>query len=353
MKQYDNTKCLRKTTIGGQALIEGLMMIGPDKKAMAVRNPAGRIQLEYLDSAPTSKIETIPFLRGPVKIFKQLFIGTKAMMRSAEIAEPDDETALKADLKAVEAVPGKEQEATYKARAEESHREAVEEAQKPRAEKSENGKNSSKIGLYISVIISLFFSVFLFMLLPGIIVDLLRSILRIEADAGRTSFLLTLFEGFVRVAIFIFYLWIVSKMKDIKRVWQYHGAEHKTIACYEAMEELTVDNIRKYTRFHPRCGTSFMFLVMIVSIIVLAFIGWRSRLINFLVRLIILPVIAAVTYEIIRLVGRYDNVLTRIISKPGLAMQRLTTAEPDDSMLEVAIVAMQAVLPKVEGSDAW
>ncbi len=330
MEQDQNTACLRKTTIGGQALIEGLMMIGPEKKAMAVRDPNGEIQLEYLETTPVSKVEKIPFLRGPVKVFKQLILGTKAMMRSAEIAEPEEQ-ADKSDKNG-----------------------------KLRGEPADQGKNdqkeskqSSKFGIYISVIISLLASIFLFMLLPGIIVDLIRSLLKIEITSSSTGFWFTLIEGLVRVGIFILYLWLVSKMKDIKRVWQYHGAEHKTIACYEAKQDLTVENIRKFTRFHPRCGTSFLFLIMIVSIIILAFIGWRSRLINFIVRLLILPIIAAVTYEIIRLVGRYDNSLTRLISKPGLAMQRLTTAEPDDSMLEVAIAAMEAVIPSVEGSDAW
>ena len=191
------------------------------------------------------------------------------------------------------------------------------------------------------------------MIIPGAIVDLIRSLAGIVANTKGISLLLTLFEGVIRVAIFILYLWLVSRMDDIKRVWQYHGSEHKTIACYEAKMPLTVENIKTFSRFHPRCGTSFMFLVMIVSIIVLAFIGWRSRLINFVIRLLLLPIIAGITYEIIRIVGKYDNPVTRAISKPGLAMQRLTTAEPDDSMIEVAIVAMNAVLPDIEGSDEW
>lgn len=308
MSNKNNYTEQRKTTIGGQALIEGLMMIGPDKRAMAIRDPNGEIVLEYLEKSRTNKIEHIPFLRGPVRIFKQLILGTKALMRSAEIAEPEDE----------------DEENTI-----------------------------TQAALYFSVVISIFFSVFLFMILPGVITDLIRTGIGVVADTRGISLLLTMLEGLIRVAIFILYLWLVSRMDDIKRVWQYHGAEHKTIACYEAQMPLTVENIRNFTRFHPRCGTSFLFLVMIVSIIVLAFIGWRSRLINFIVRLLLLPFISAITYEIIRLVGRYDNVVTRAISKPGLAMQRLTTAEPDDSMLEVAIVAMEAVIPDVDGSDEW
>lgn len=309
-EKINNNQEIRKTTIGGQALIEGLMMIGPEKKAMAVRNPEGEIELEFIKGKSTSKIEKIPFLRGPVRLFKQLIVGTKAMMRSADIAEADE-------------IKDKEK------------------------------KKESQLTIYISVIVSLLFSVFLFMLVPGVIVDLISSLLGVAVDSKASSLMLTLAEGLVRVIIFILYLWLVSKMDDIKRVWQYHGSEHKTIACYEAKMPLTVENIRTFSRFHPRCGTSFMFLVMIVSIIVLAFIGWHSRIVNLIIRLLLLPVIAGVTYEIIRLVGRYDNVLTRMISRPGLAMQRLTTAEPDDSMIEVAIVAMEAVIPDVEGSDEW
>ncbi|NLJ70880.1 MAG: DUF1385 domain-containing protein [Clostridiaceae bacterium] len=310
---------MRKTTIGGQALIEGLMMIGPDKKAMAVRNAKGEIELEFLATGKVSKAETIPFIRGPVRVFKQLVLGTRALMRSAEIADPEENSE---------------------------------------SDESDKGKKSSSerysnFALYVSAVVSILFSVVLFMLLPGLIVDGIKALFKIDLSSHLISLALTLFEGIIRVGIFILYLWLVSKMDDIKRVWQYHGSEHKTIACYEARMPLTVENIREFSRFHPRCGTSFMFLIMIVSIIILAFVGWRSRWINLIVRLLLLPVIAGITYEIIRLVGRYDNVLTRAISKPGLAMQKLTTAEPDDSMIEVAIVAMEAVIPEQEGSDDW
>lgn len=321
MSEQSNNQTLRRTTIGGQALIEGLMMIGPEKRAMAVRNPEGEIELEFLETGVVSKAETIPFLRGPVRVFKQLVLGTKALMRSVDIAEPEDD----------------EQETA-----------------KTETSVKEMNKKTSEFGLYLSAIVSILFSVLIFMLLPGLMVDGLKLLLRIDLSANRwISLGLTLLEGLIRVGIFILYLWLVSKMKDIKRVWQYHGAEHKTIACYEARMPLTVENIRDFSRLHPRCGTSFMFLIMIVSIIILAFIGWRSRLINLIVRLFLLPIIASLTYELIRVVGRHDNFLTRAISKPGMAMQKLTTAEPDNSMLEVAIVAMEAVIPDQEGSDEW
>ncbi|HHU53758.1 MAG TPA: DUF1385 domain-containing protein [Clostridiaceae bacterium] len=329
---------MRKTTIGGQALIEGLMMIGPDKKAMAVRNAEGEIILEFLTGGKISKAEKIPFIRGPVRVFKQLVTGTKALMRSAEIAESGEST--EAD----------NADSTKSTTTEISESRETSEQSRRKKSFSEKYPNFS---LYVSAIVSIFFSVLLFMLLPGLIVDGIKLLFKIDLSSRLVSLALTLFEGIIRVGIFIFYLWLVSKMDDIKRVWQYHGSEHKTIACYEARMPLTVENIRGFSRFHPRCGTSFMFLIMIVSIIILSFIGWHSRLINLIVRLLLLPVIAGITYEIIRLVGRYDNVLTRAISKPGMAMQKLTTAEPDDSMIEVAIAAMEAVIPEQEGSDDW
>lgn len=366
----DNNRELRKTTIGGQALIEGLMMIGPDKKAMAVRNAEGEIRLEFLPDGKVSKAETIPFIRGPVRVFKQLVIGTKALMRSAEIAESKSTESKSTELKLTESKLTESDDGTdlnedsekTSAVADAGCDNMAETAGQKTAENSASASDNNKkrfsekhsnFGLYVSAIVSIFFSIILFMLLPGIIVDGIKVLFKVDSSSRLISLGLTLFEGMIRVGIFILYLWLVSKMDDIKRVWQYHGSEHKTIACYEARMPLTVENIRDFSRFHPRCGTSFMFLIMIVSIIILAFIGWRSRLVNLIVRLVLLPVIAGITYEVIRLVGRYDNVLTRAISKPGMAMQKLTTAEPDDSMIEVAIVAMEAVIPEQEGRDDW
>ncbi|HHT25591.1 MAG TPA: DUF1385 domain-containing protein [Clostridiaceae bacterium] len=355
MRQDNNIREVHKTTIGGQALIEGLMMIGPDKKAMAVRNAKGEIKLEFLATGKKSKAETIPFIRGPVRVFKQLVLGTRALMRSADIAESEEMTESEViaekeeitDTEAAESTKTAESAEITKIKAE---KRSVSESDKSKKNFSERYPN---FGLYVSAIVSIFFSVIIFMLLPGLIVDGIKVLFKIDLASRLISLALTLFEGIIRVGIFILYLWLVSKMDEIKRVWQYHGSEHKTIACYEARMPLTVENIREFSRFHPRCGTSFMFLIMIVSIIILAFIGWRSRLVNLIVRLLLLPVIAGITYEIIRLVGRYDNALTRVISKPGMAMQKLTTAEPDDSMIEVAIVAMEAVIPEQEGSDDW
>jgi uncharacterized protein YqhQ len=172
-------------------------------------------------------------------------------------------------------------------------------------------------------------------------------------SAGKTNLILSAFEGVVRIIIFLSYLWFSSRIKEIRRVWMYHGSEHKTIAAYEAGEELTVENVKRHSRFHPRCGTSFMFLVMVVSILVFALVGRHGAVLNLLLRLALLPLVAGISYELIRLAGRFDNPVTRLISLPGLALQRLTTAEPEDAMLEVAISAMQAVIPSDPDSDQW
>jgi uncharacterized protein YqhQ len=198
------------------------------------------------------------------------------------------------------------------------------------------------------------FSVGLFILLPSFITSFIVQLTGLSQMKGAGSIVLkNLIEGAIRIAIFISYLALASRMKDIRRVWMYHGAEHKTIACYEDHQDLIVDNVRLYSRFHPRCGTAFMFIVIIVSIIVFSFVGWWDRWLNLLIRFALVPLVAGIAYEIIRLAGRYDNWLTRAIAAPGLWLQRLTTAEPDDSMLEVAITALQAVLPEQTQSDQW
>lgn len=316
----------KKTTIGGQALIEGLMMIGPEKKAMAVRKPDGEIIIEELPMSKWSGMANVPFFRGSIRLFRQLVTGTRALLKSAEYAE--DETASD---------------------------EAEEGSVKKKSRLDTFFEKHSELMLYISAIIGILFSVVLFILLPGLITDLLRDFVFKNADVTQrgTSLALTAIEGVIRITIFIAYLALASRMKEIKRVWQYHGAEHKTIACYEAREELTVENARKHSRFHPRCGTAFMFTVLIVSIIVFAFMGWRNRWLNMLIRFALVPIIAGIAYEIIRWTGRFDNWLTRAVAAPGLWLQRLTTADPDDSMLEVAITAMKAVLPAQDDKDNW
>ncbi len=317
----EQSACQHKTTIGGQALIEGLMMIGPKTKALAVRRPDGSITVEKSRLDKTDGPASWPFIRGCVRLFRQLVSGTKALLRSAELAE--DEPAAK-------------------------------EPAEPAAKKSkfagkwqEFWQKHEELILYGSVVVGLLFSVGLFILLPNFLTSFVRQWL------GLGNILSNLLEGLVRISLFLAYLALANRMAEMRRVWMYHGAEHKAIACYEARLPLTVENVRKFSRFHARCGTAFLFLVIMISIIVFSLSGWWGRWINLLIRFALVPIVAGIAYEIIRLTGRYDNKLTRAIAAPGLWMQRLTTAEPDDSMLEVAITALDAVRPQTLASDRW
>ena len=220
-------------------------------------------------------------------------------------------------------------------------------------------EKNMNVMIVISAILGIMFSVVLFIILPRFIVDLISKwIPASQSNTVGMNLILNLIEGVLRIAIFIGYLVLTSKMKDIARVWMYHGAEHKTIACYEAGEPLTVENIRKYSRFHPRCGTAFLFVVVIVSILVFCvvgvFIGVNIWWLNMLIRLALVPLVAGIAYEIIHFTGKHDtNPVCRSVSKPGMWLQRFTTREPDDSMLEVAIAAMEAVLPENKDEDNW
>ncbi len=317
----ERTGVPKKTSIGGQALIEGLMMLGPEKQSIAVRSPDGEIVLQVKDRSPFANRFNIPFLRGIVRLVTQLKTGVGAIGYSADIAMQEEETE-------------DEQEMSRFDRFAERY---------------------PHIMTGFALVVSLCLSVALFILLPSALTDLLRKVTGFGAgeQSGGMALVLSFVEGFVRIAIFISYLWLTSLSKDIKRVWMYHGSEHKTIAAYEAGLPLTVENIRPMSRFHPRCGTSFLFLVMLISILAFAVVGRYSLWINILIRLALLPLVTGISYEIIKLAGTYDNALTRILSKPGLALQRLTTAEPEDEMLEVAIAAMSAVIPDNPDSDRW
>jgi len=346
-KEPEALACRRKTTIGGQALIEGLMMIGPEKKAMAVRLPDGSVLVEEIPIASLSGAANIPFIRGCVRLFHQLVGGTKALMRSAELAE-DEETLNEtpeghAVLSAATAV-------LTQTSADDRPEETTEKITiKKRMSQAIDRFFSAHTDwlLYGSAVIGILFSVILFILLPNFLVSLIHPLL------GMNPVLSNLIEGLIRIGLFVSYLALANRMEDIKRVWMYHGAEHKAIACYEAELPLTVENARIQSRFHPRCGTAFMFLVILLSIIVFSLIGWWSRWLNLLIRFALVPVLAGMAYELIRLAGRYDNWLTRLISKPGLWLQHLTTAEPDDGMLEVALAALEAVRPIRSDSDQW
>lgn len=311
----EKANCPFKTSIGGQALIEGLMMIGPKKRAMAVRKPDGEILLEYLPVPKSWKIETWPVVRGSVKLLRQMSVGMKALFRSADLAEEEEKQ-------------GDEEKKGFLDR-------------------------HPNLFMAITTVISLSFAVLLFGLLPNGVTDIIRRVFKLADPMSFSRQIgLNLIEGLIRILIFVGYLALTRKSKQMRRVWMYHGAEHKTIACYEAREELLVENVRKFSRLHPRCGTSFLFLVMMVSILVLSFTGWHRPLMNLALRLLLLPLIAGLSYELILWTGRHDNAVSRLLRKPGLALQNLTTSEPEDAMLEVSIQAMLAVVPEDE-SDQW
>ena len=323
-----------KTSIGGQALIEGIMMRGPEKDAIAVRTGEG-IQLELKERKvrPKGSVATWPLIRGAVNFFDSQVVGVKALMRSADLTPEGQELA--------EEEPSKFDQWLEKKLGNEGFQKAV-------------------IG--VAVFMGLGMSVLLFFLLPMVIGGFFDQ--WIHSTLG-----LNLLEGVVRMTIFMAYMLLVSRMKEMKRVFAYHGAEHKTIRCYEAGMELTVENVRIQTRLHPRCGTSFLLVVMVISILVFSVASsglltifpvleamkgsflYRLAMITF--KLLLLPLVVSITYEINRWVGRHDNALTRILSAPGMWMQNFTTNEPDDDMIEVGIAALKAVLPQTEGADRW
>lgn len=323
MSKNENKSC-HITSIGGQAVIEGVMMRGPKESAIAVRKPDGEIIVEKkpINSFVAKyKINKIPIIRGGFSFIESLIEGTKALMFSAEFFDIEDEE----DKKKKEEL-------------------SEEELKKKEAKE----KKSLTAAIYFSVLIALVFSVGVFMMLPTFVVGLLRDY------AGMTNNILTTaLEGIVRIIIFLVYIILVSRMDDIKRVFQYHGAEHKTIFCYEAGKELTVENVKEQKRLHPRCGTSFLIFVMIISIILFSFISWEDKIMRIVIRLLLLPVVAGISYELIKFAGRHDGVIVRIISAPGMWLQKITTNEPDDSQIEVAIAAMKAVLTGDKNDDKW
>ncbi len=305
-----------KTNIGGQALIEGVMMRGPVDSAMAVRLPDGQIDVEcYPTKNPTAWYRKAPFIRGSFNMIDSLAQGYKCLMKSAEKSGMDED------------------------------------AEPTKFEKwvsQKTGKDIMSVASVVALVLGGALAILLFMLLPAFIVGLLGRFMLIEGGAVKS-----LIEGAVKIVIFLLYLALVSRLSEIRRVFMYHGAEHKTIACYEAGEELTVENVRTKKRFHPRCGTSFLLIVLVVSILVFSVVTWSSVVLRVALKLLMLPLVVGVAYEIIKLAGRVDNILTRAISAPGIWLQRLTTAEPDDSQIEVAIASMLPVIPKEKGSDEW
>ncbi len=305
-----------KTMIGGQALIEGIMMRGPKKQSIVVRTPEGLVvKTEELKlSKSKNPLWKLPLIRGVVNFGSSMICGIKALMYSAEFfPEEEVQEPSKLDLW---------------------------------LEKKLGSEKMEKAVIYFALVLGLAFSVGMFILLPTFLSGLIPGL---EGHIVARS----LIEGLLKILIFFGYLFLVSRMKDMKRVFSYHGAEHKTIRCYEAQLPLTVENVRPQTRKHPRCGTSFLLIVVCISILCGAVIRVDNTLLRMGLHLLLLPVIVAVSYEFNRFVGRHDNWLTRILTAPGQWMQSFTTFEPDDSMIEVAIKALEEVLPDEEGADQW
>lgn len=311
-----------KSKIGGQALIEGIMMKGVYKSAMACRLPNGEIDLEVWDEKDPKKnpwYKKTPFIRGSFNFVSSMITGYKCLMKSADKQLDDDS----------------------------------EEEEMSKFEKWLTDKLGDKLMNIVSIIALVFglvLSLFLFKFIPTLITKPLTN----------SSVLRTIVEGLVKITIFIGYLGVTSLLKDIKRTYQYHGAEHKTIACLEAGDELTVENIKKHSRFHPRCGTSFLLISLFTSIFVFSFIPRFeevSQALKIVYRLLVqtalLPLIIGISYEFIRLAGRNNNALTRFISSPGLQLQRLTTKEPDDKQIEIAIAAVKPCIPDNLEDDQW
>ncbi|HZJ76936.1 MAG TPA: DUF1385 domain-containing protein [Oscillospiraceae bacterium] len=311
-------KVANPTNIGGQAVIEGVMMKGPKDIAIAVRSPDNEIivKKEPIDGIITKyKLNKIPFLRGGLALIEAMILGVRSLNYAAEIAMPEEDSD--AEFSKFEIFL-----------------------------QNIFGDKLVDIITYFSVFIALLISVGIFILGPTLLAGTLKNIVSNIA-------VLNLIEGILRLIFFIIYIFMISKLEDIRRVFQYHGAEHKTIYCYENKEDLNVENIRKYSTLHPRCGTSFLFIVMMVSMILFSMIAWKDPISRMLIRLALLPVVAGISYEIIKIAGKSQSALMSIVSYPGMMMQKLTTLEPDDSQIEVAIEALKNVLVEDEDKAPW
>ena len=296
---------LPKGTLGGQAVIEGVMMKGPDSYSVAVRKPDKKIEVKlqkYESFGDRHKFAKVPFIRGVVSFVESLVVGTKTLSYSSSFYD-EDEVETKAD----------------------------------RLFKDIFKEKAESVILGFTILLSVVIAVALFMLLPAAIAEILGKWIS-------SHVLVAVIEGIIRLLIFLIYVVLISQMEDIKRVFMYHGAEHKTINCYESGDDLTPENVAKHSRYHKRCGTSFLFIVMIVSIFVFMFITAKQMWLRFLLRLVLIPVVAGISYEFIRLAGRSENPVVNALSKPGLWVQKLTTKEPEEEMIQVAIISVEAVL---------
>ena len=292
---------MKSSNIGGQAVLEGIMMKHQDEYAVAVRKPNGEIAVEkntYQSVVKWEKLTKTPFIRGVFNFIDSMVLGIRTLMFSATFFEEEEEALSK--------------------------------------EEAEKRDKQEKAMMGGTVALSIVLAIGIFMVLPYLLSSFLKPIVS-------SYFLRTVIEGFLRIGIFVAYVVLISRMEDIQRTYMYHGAEHKCINCIEHGLPLTVENVKKSSRQHKRCGTSFLFLVLAISIILFMMIRVESAIMRLLIRIILLPVIAGISYEVLKLAGRSDNFLINLISKPGLAIQKLTTKEPDHSMIEVAIQAVEAV----------
>ncbi len=306
-----------KTSVGGQALMEGIMMRGPQRICCAVRKPDGSIETKLEPTPHHGVWSRIPLVRGAVSMVESLVMGYRYMMYSAQVSMGED----------------------YDPQQEESAFE--------KWVGDHLGKKAEDMLLVAAAVVGGLFAILLFTVLPTVLVGGLDHLISL----GRWP--KVILEAVLKVGIFLSYMMAISHMKEIHRVFEYHGAEHKTIACYEAGDPLMVENVRKYTRFHPRCGTSFLILVVIVSVFLYSVLPWGSMGLRVLFKLLLLPVVMGISYELLKWCGRSDNWATRIIRAPGLLVQRLTVFEPDDSMIEVAIAAVTPVLPNTPEEGKW
>lgn len=311
-----NSACSFRTSIGGQALIEGILMRGPKKQAIVCRTKEGLVEkteeLKFVkDKYP---ILGLPFIRGCATFLDSMVKGMQALTYSAEL------------------VPIEEQ----------GEQDKIDQW----IEKHFTAEKAQKLIIGVAVVLGIALSLLLFIFLPALIVGLIKPL-------TQTYIVRNLSEGFIRVLILLGYMWLCTRVSDVKRLFSYHGAEHKTIFCYEHGKSLTVENVRSESRFHPRCGTSFLLVVIVVSILVNALVRVDNTFARMGCHLLLLPVVVGISYEINRWCGAHDNLLSKILSAPGKWLQRMTTNEPDDSMIECAIRAMELVIPEEKGSDAW
>lgn len=316
----NNSREKFKSKIGGQALIEGVMMRGIDTSAMALRLPTGEIETEkwaIKNGKNPPWYRRCPFIRGPFNFVTSLVEGYRCLSKSADRAMDfeDEEPQTKFEIWLDKHI----------------------------------GDKLMPIVTTVGVILGVALAVVLFMWLPAFISSLIGKVITLNSVAK------TIIEGVMKIVLFIIYMALTALLKDIRRTYEYHGAEHKTIACYEAMDELTVENVKKHSRFHPRCGTSFIILTLIVSIIITSVLRlpWDNIVLRMTIKLLLIPVYVAITYEVIRLAGKYYNPVTRVISAPGLWLQRITTREPDEKEIEVAIAALKPCIPDNIEDDKW